>query len=469
MTMEALALKTALSIGTSWDLAPANRALSKFQSESYRMELAQKVNELGSMLKNGLRPPNATLPFHRELMEVDNTLHAIHCAFDLKALSGQSSDGESAFGRCYASLSHDFSQLIDEYIVFITSFNRHVPNLVQKWVNAMTTPCPTSELQQGYSFITSEYESTVERGSVALSKRSLLDPEKTARDYRLRENQLNRDQVDYTTIHQAESQTYFNRLLSETGRKSALLSEVRDVENSRYSVIQIPLEDALSTLRRAFEQCNPECLREVDDVLANRRLRFCPDPSSADLCFDTPFGSYVQLHFDGGLTSAVKLAHEMGHAVHQYLHRCSENACLPLNVVDSETWALDFETTFINRLGVEQPELLSSLFSFNESHRIEMNHRHRMLHSFELALHGSNIRSVSDINDLWLAINRTFYGPNINFEAGFEKAWMEIHHLFTAPFYLMIYGIAKERADTYRPTQSINRHYPNTNKELACT
>jgi len=185
-----------------------------------------------------------------------------------------------------------------------------------------------------------------------------------------------------------------------------------------------------------------------------------PEADLPDLCLDTPFGSYVQLDFDGSLSSAVRLAHEIGHAVHHYLHRHSAHTSEPLNAVDSETWALDFETVFLESLEIEYPDCKTNLIAFRQSRQIEMNHRHRILHHFEHALHGNDIRSIEDIDALWLNTNQLFYGNSIDFDTGFKRRWTQVHHLFTAPFYLMIYGIAKDRADATRPTHCINQHYP---------
>lgn len=464
MSMEAQTSQPTLPIDAQWNLTPANRVLARFQLIQHREGFERKVNELRAAFDKGLRDADNALSLHHELMDIDHTLHAIKCVFDLKKWSGCAFDEGSTIGNWHTCKSREFGQLVDDYINFIKLHNGHVPPLVKKWLEAISTPGVSPELQQNYAFIANQYDADIEKGSIALTQRSLIDPELIACGYRMRGNHLHKGQADFTLEHQAESQAYFRKLLGYTVRKTAMLSEVRDLESSRYSTIHFTLDDVLSVLRRAFEQCHPDCLREIDNVLENRRLRLLPDAYSPDLCLDTPFGSYVQLNFDGSLTSAVRLAHELGHAVHQYLHRHSDSACLPLTEVDSETWALDFETAYLDRLGIEHPELLCALNAFKQSQRIEMNHRHRMLHGFEQALHRQDIKSVSDVNALWLYMNRLFYGESIEFDNGFEHAWMEVHHLFTAPFYLIVYGIAKERADTDRPTQSINQQYPTKEK-----
>lgn len=464
MSMEALASQPEWLIDAQWNLTPANRVLAQFQLKEHRECIERKVKDLRAAVEKGLRYFDDVLSLHHELMSIDQTLHAIHCAFDLKQWSGQVFNEDSAINHWYACQSHEFGQLIIDYITILNSHNSRTPSLVKKWLHAISNPGVPPELQQHYAFIANQYESDIENGSIALTQRSRIDPELVAYDCRMRDNHLHKDQADFTVKYQAESQAYFRRLLDNTGRKTALLSDVRDIESRIYSTIHFTPDDALGVLRRAFGQCHPECLREFNDVLANRRLRLLPDSYSPDLCLDTPFGSHVQLYFDGSLESTVKLAHELGHAIHQYLHRHSDYACLPLTEVDSETWALDFENAYLDSLEIERPELLCALNAFKQAQRIEMNHRHRMVHSFELALHRQDTKSVSDVNALWLYMNRLFYGESIEFDDGFEHAWMEIHHLFTAPFYLMVYGIAKDRADTDRPTLSINQQYPTKEK-----
>ncbi len=464
MSMEALAPHPAFLIDDKWNLTPANGVLARFLLIQHRKSFELKVDELRAAFDKGLRNADDALSLHHDLMDADQTLHAIQCAFDLKKWSGYGLDKRSTISDWHACMSREFGQLVDDYMNFIRLYDGHLPSSVKKWHEAISTPGVPPKLQQKYAFIANQYEADTEKGSNALIQRSRIDPDLIACDYRVRENHLLKGQADFTVEHQAESQAYFRKILGSAGRKTALLSEVRDFESSRYSTIHFTLDDVLSVLRSAFGQCHPECLREFNDVLANRRLRLLPDSCSPDLCLDTPFGSHVQLYFDGSLASTVRLAHELGHAVHQYLHRHSDAACLPLTEVDSETWALDFETVYLDRLGIEHPEVLCALNAFKQSQRIEMNHRHRMLHGFEQALHKQDTKSVTDVNALWLNMNRLFYGESIEFDDGFEHAWMDVHHLFTAPFYLMVYGIAKDRADTDRPTLSINQQYPTKEK-----
>lgn len=452
-------------IDAQWCLIPAINVLFRFQSEKHRMDCERKLNELRAAVNKGLGDVDDVLSFFNELMEIDQTLHAIQCAFDLTSSAEQALDDYSAVGHWHTCQVREFSQLAEDFMVGITLRSSQLPNLVKQWLGAMSTPGLNPERQQGYNSIASQYESKIDKGSIALTQRSLFDPHRAALDHRLRENLLHSDQADFTPEHQQECQAYFRDLIKDTGKATVLLSELRDFEAGKCADIHITLDDALNVLRRAFKQCHPECQQEINNILKSRRLRLLTDSNAPDLCLDTPFGSFIQLYFDSSLSATVRLAHELGHAVHQHLHRHSDNACLPLNAVDSETWALDFENTYLNRLGAEYPEFLPAISVFRKIQRIDMNHRHRMLHRFEQTLHNPDIRTVNDINALWLDLNRLFYGATVRFDAGFEQAWKEIHHLFTAPFYLMVYGVAKERADTFRPTQFITRHYPNAHKE----
>lgn len=76
---------------------------------------------------------------------------------------------------------------------------------------------------------------------------------------------------------------------------------------------------------------------------------------------------------------------------------------------------------------------------------LEMDNRHRMLSRFELGLYELPEWTVASISAHWLELNRQFYGDRIQFDPGFATAWSELHHLFTAPWYLLAYPLAMQR------------------------
>ena len=379
--------------------------------------------------------------FH-SILQLDARLFAWHSAITLIRLVG----GQWA----YKSESHDWlssqcdqlATLIDDFAAWLSQCVAPLPANIQQWLNSLDTGAE-SELQQGYEGITKRWKTNEPNIHSALASRSSIDPQCIAFRQRLTSNRLVARETALSDLHLEESRRYFESILDRTGHASATLENVRALEASSFADIGLTLSEAIDLLLNSLASLEPICRNEVEALLSEARLRL----AEPDLCLDTPYGSYVQLRFDGGLETAVRLAHEVGHAVHQRLHRESTVSFLPLTDVDSETWAMAFENRFLNTLESRKPQWTSAIQAFRRYQLIEMNHRHRMLHDFEQALHGPSIQTEADINRLWLRINNRFYGDRVVLEPGFESAWTDVHHLFTAPFYLSVYGVAKERAD----------------------
>lgn len=443
-----------------WDLSLANNVLSKFEGHWQRVQFEHKIESAGLALER--YPVNTTqmARLHDGVMEIDRILDSIQGACDVTELALRDNAATDKIREWHSRQCKKFSQVSEGYMSDIERRLEHVPTIVREWYDSISALAPTPELKEHYTALSDYYKTNKNKAFNALSRRAFIDPDLQAYAHRIYENRLSKGEADFTSVHQTESQAYFRQLASCTSVNRPELSHIRDLEESRYAGFNCSLTEALHVLKHSFAQCHPNCAHEIDRIVVQGRLRLLTGTDQPDLCLDTPFGSYVQLHFNDSLPSVVNLAHEMGHAVHQHLHRHSCRAGQPLNAVDSETWALDFETVLIDRLTIDHPDFSPALNAYRESRRIEINHRHRMLHQFELALHNPSIQSPEDVNALWLNVNRLFYGDSIELEADFKHAWQDVHHLFTAPFYLMVYGVAKERADTTRPAQTINQQYP---------
>jgi hypothetical protein len=444
----------------TWNLNPVDDILRHFERPDSRLRLEKEIASLCLEITAGERSIESIERIHRTLMQTDTTLFSIQSAFDLKDICHSDTSGRSELLKWYLGQVATFSQLIEQLLQAIEPQSTRLPIHIRRWVNSLSTIELCPQLQAHHTAIATDYETHIAGAYHALARRAVIDPHLDAYAKRLSDNNLDEKQGLFTSVHQDESMAYFERLAVAFGKARPLLSDIRKFESEQFTNFSYSIADALTLLRKSFAGCHPECATEIDRLVAGGRLRLLPSDNQPDLCQDTPFGSYVQVFFDGTLSSVVRLAHEIGHAVHQHLHRASSKSSIPLNAIDSETWALDFETTFLNYLVTQQHCRSCAIQAYQQSRRIEMNHRHRMLSRFERALHNRDIRSIDDIDALWLATNRLFYGKHVSFDQGFERSWTQVHHLFTAPFYLMIYGIAQERADANRPTLSINQHYP---------
>lgn len=280
-----------------------------------------------------------------------------------------------------------------------------------------------------------------------LLQRPAIDPQRGALHHRLHTNSLAMSDISWSASHKEESERYFRSLLPGSDNETITLSLLREIETEPWSRYRCSLQEALDIIVQTFTSIDSIAHAEVISLYEENRLWVSNNSSPANACFDTPLGSYISCHFSQGLDDLIQLGHEIGHAIHFKLNSQSTPSYQPLAEITQETWALATENALL-----ESPQLArkfghSAIDAYKRHRSIEMNHRQRMLTEFESALHATNIRTQDDINALWLTLNHAFYGDMVTLDAGFETAWQAVHHITTSPFYLSVYGPAKERAD----------------------
>jgi oligoendopeptidase F len=318
-------------------------------------------------------------------------------------------------------------------------------NETLQWAQAFQSESSIESLSRHYQPRKSHADSSVDMRP-ALCSRSKIDPDAWAFQYRLQQNDLRPKDVDFQATHQAQSQLYFQQLVECMGVRSAPLSDVRAFEARQWETVEFTWSQAIECVGHCFHEVDASFRQRLSDLLSQGQVRVTQDAYQPDLCLDTAFGSFVQLHFDGSLGSVVRLAHELGHAIHQSMYRDHPSQQTPPAPLEQEIWAMTFERCLLQTLCADFPDWIRQLNAFRQSQWIEMNHRHRMLTAFEQALHRPEVQCDTAVNQLWLEYNQGFYGSRITLDPSFRTAWQDIHHFWQAPFYLAIYPNAIERA-----------------------
>ncbi len=447
-----------MTVITEWNLASAESILESAALPQWQQTIEQQLSGLGRAIGH-----NPSSEVFQPIIELDTELHKIWSAGTLLELSGKNSTRAQDHKAWLLSASERFTSLIDTFIDSLSGLGDRLAVPIRDWLQSVIGNPLAPALQQGYQTLINQWQAGGIPAWQALTMRHKIDPEAIALDHRLLNNRLKAEEVAFTSSHKMESRAYFNGLLDEARLPSTTLTNLRDMESEQYEIFNWPLDKALEHVREALSGLHSCCVESFDALIKNGRLRFLSTPEEPDLCLDTPFGSFVQVHFDGSLYSLIRLVHEVGHAIYQNLHRASERFFLPLTDVDSETWALAFEQHFLHWLigfhYKNQPKEQNVIRAFQSYQRIEMNHRHRMLHQFEKEIHRLEISSEKDVDRLWLSVNQQFYGDRVILESDFETAWQDVHHWFTSPFYLSVYGVAKEKADNTTVSDLIIEQY----------
>lgn len=425
-----------------WNLKPIESFLKLSSTEGWQKSVE---SVLANMTNNRL---NLSIEERfQHLMQVDSHIDRVWSALNLVSLQRSTpAPGASMEGWLF-EVSQALIDQLEKFTLVLSCHNEPLPDLIKRWSLSLQEVQQLTELNQEYRAIVRAGSAIDASYSGVLLKRSQIDPEARALHSRLTQNGLSLEEIEFTETHAQECHHYFDRLFSSPGAESAWLSDIRQFEASQCRISGPEWTDALACVCSAFESIHPICKAYAQDTINNGQIRQTRDRTQPDMSIDTPFGSFVQLHYDESLYGLVRLAHELGHAIHQRLHRESMLNVIALSDVDSETWAMAFESNFMEALRTCCPEWTNQIEAFQDFQRIEMNHRHRMLAQFEYSLHNPTIQDKVDIEQLWIQENHKFYGPNIRLEPEFKSAWKEVSHLFNAPFYLSVYAIAKERAD----------------------
>ncbi|MFC3851425.1 hypothetical protein ACFOSD_06070 [Salinispirillum marinum] len=249
----------------------------------------------------------------------------------------------------------------------------------------------------------------------------------------------------YTAAHR-----YFTDKVRATGHVQLPLHRFRQDEADRINQHRMSADEAIGWIEQATEHPTikatmPQATHVIQQIVQEQRLQLNADDNTHPLCVDTPYGSYVQVYFDGSVFSLMSLAHELGHAIHHAEHRhekrASPDAAMPLPPLVCEQRAIGFERQVIAALldCAIPTTLRNSLTEYLTYQTIELGQRHAMLHAFEADLYRLPRITAKSVSDLWLTHNRAFYGPSIHIDDTMAQDWCDVQHLFTAPFYLQLY------------------------------
>lgn len=430
-----------------WNLDLAKSTLVSIAQPDWTAEVAKEISELETRITKRLLKSSLTL-------ESQETLSLIQ-SIDQKLDSAQALAGLLELSKGSYALPPTINELTRRFILCVETIREHLNYNVEiltspllEWYRSLAPALIDNSLANEFQAIANNYLNGIDPGQLLL-RRIKMDTKNQALQYRLREQNCSTTPL-FTEQHQDESQEYWSKLISNAGYRQVSLSQARTIESRCYSQASWSVEQALDILCYALEEFHPKARTEIQALKDEGRLHVAQVDWNDDLCLDTSIGSFVHVYFDGGIEGLLRLAHEVGHAIQQSAFRELPYCTPALSSLDSEVWAIRAERLLLDYLELHQ-ETADAARSLRASRSLELNHRHRMLHSFELELHSTSLVSKQQVNNLWLEKNRSFYGDRVTLDKGFQDAWADIHHLFTAPYYLMIYPMAYNQEALLQP------------------
>lgn len=165
-------------------------------------------------------------------------------------------------------------------------------------------------------------------------------------------------------------------------------------------------------------------------------------------CFAPGQRPRISLHFTGGTTDVITLAHELGHAIHYRLAGDQRPLLFEPSPMIAETAAMLLENTLLVRL-LETAQTRDSHRSVLQTwldRFLATVFRQQVIVRFEEAIHSwpsaASPFTAKDLCRLWMEKNQECYGNDVNFPPDFEWSWAAIPHLFHLPFYCIHYVAA---------------------------
>lgn len=155
---------------------------------------------------------------------------------------------------------------------------------------------------------------------------------------------------------------------------------------------------------------------------------------------------YVLLNYNEDLNDVSTLAHEMGHSIHSYYSKQNQPyiyANYPLFC--AEVASITNEILLIHHLINKETDKNKKLYLINyELEQIRTTvFRQMMFAEFELKTHTTleetGALTAQELNDIWVKLNKKYFGENMNIDKEIEVEWARIPHFYN-DFYVYQYA-----------------------------
>lgn len=225
---------------------------------------------------------------------------------------------------------------------------------------------------------------------------------------------------------------------------------------------EIGYEDAKTLLLEGLKDLGEDYIEIVDeglrsgwiDVYENKGKR-----SGAYSWGTYDSNPYIMMNYQSNLNSLFTLAHEMGHSVHSYYTRKTQPYVYgSYSIFLAEIASTVNESLLINHMIGKETDRDKKKYLLN--HYLEQFRgtvfRQTMFAEFELKIHslveqgGALTREVLD--NLYLELNKKYYGEDIVLDEGIEREWQKIPHMYY-DFYVFQYATGYSAAASF--TKSI--------------
>jgi oligoendopeptidase F len=158
---------------------------------------------------------------------------------------------------------------------------------------------------------------------------------------------------------------------------------------------------------------------------------------------------YILMNYSGTLRDVMTLAHELGHGVHQYLSRSRGFFQMDTPLTMAETASVFAEMLIFHELKEKEADPLEKLYLISSKceEAFSTLFRQIVLTRFEERFHherrGGGELPASELNRIWLEVNRPMFGDSLHLTDDYGWWWMYISHFIHSPFYCYAYAFGE--------------------------
>lgn len=213
-------------------------------------------------------------------------------------------------------------------------------------------------------------------------------------------------------------------------------------EGAHYTV-----EEAKELILKTFTEFSPEFAKIAEMFFDKDCIDFYPHEGKADgaYCMEMPVGFLprVFVNFNGYVEDVDTLAHELGHAVHEYVSKKYGELGREKSCAQAETASIFAEQLVFNALlkAETNPKRRFILLAKHIEETIATTYRQIAFHRFEDMAHKERANgevSAQKLQEMFKSAMDNYLGPSVETK-GVDFIWAGIHHFFEYDFYVYSY------------------------------
>ena len=153
---------------------------------------------------------------------------------------------------------------------------------------------------------------------------------------------------------------------------------------------------------------------------------------------------YVMLNYTNQIRDVFTLAHELGHAIHQYLARDVGYLNQHTPLTTAETASIFAEMLLFEDMKKKlNKEELVSLYAGKLEDMFATLFRQIVFTNFERKVHAKDELSEEEFNVIWQEENKKMFGNSVILTDNYKIWWSYIPHFIHSPFYCYSYSYAQ--------------------------